>query len=70
MLLREYDDVFLEEVPRLPLRREINFLIQLVLRDAPVSKAPFRMSTLDLTELKIQLQELLDKNYIRSSVSP
>jgi hypothetical protein len=37
---------------------------------APISKAPYRMSLPELTELKIQIQELLDKEYIRPSVSP
>jgi len=37
---------------------------------APASKAPYRMSTLELVELKLQLKEMLDKGYIRPSVSP
>jgi hypothetical protein len=35
-----------------------------------VSKTPYRMSTLELVELKLQLKEMLDKGYIQSSVSP
>lgn len=69
-LLQEYTDVFLEEVPRLSLRREINFLIHLVPRATPVSKAPYRIRTLELLKLKLQLQELMDKKYIRLRVSP
>ena len=37
---------------------------------APISKAPYRMAPMELKELKIQLQELLDKGFIRPSVSP
>eukprot|EP00253_Pinus_taeda_P021056 PITA_21056 len=63
-------DVFPEEIPRLPPKRDIDFTIELVPAAAPVSRAPYRMSIPELTELKMQLQELLDKNYIRPSVSP
>eukprot|EP00253_Pinus_taeda_P026609 PITA_26609 len=71
--LGSYDiliDVFPEEIPGLPPRRNIDFTIELVPGAAPVSRAPYRMSVPELTELKMQLQELLDKNYIRPSVSP
>ena len=60
----------MEEVPRLPPKRELEFLIELVPRTIPISKAPYRMNILELTELKTQLKELIDKNYIRPSVSP
>eukprot|EP00253_Pinus_taeda_P031671 PITA_31671 len=69
-VIQEFTDVFPEEIPRLPPRRDIDFTIELVPRAAPVSRAPYRMSTPELTELKMQLQELLDKEYIRPSVSP
>eukprot|EP00253_Pinus_taeda_P003862 PITA_03862 len=42
----------------------------ILIRAAPVSRAPYRMSVPELTELKMQLQELLDKEYIRPSMSP
>ena len=48
----------------------IDFTIELVPGVAPVSKTPYRMSTLEMLELKMQLQELLEKKYIRLSVSP
>jgi hypothetical protein len=70
VVLREFRDMFVDEIPELPPRREIDFSIDLLLDSAPVSKAPYRMSLPELTELKIQLQELLDKEYIRPSVSP
>eukprot|EP00253_Pinus_taeda_P019676 PITA_19676 len=69
-VIREFADVFSEEIPGLPPKRNIDFTIELVPSAAPVSRAPYRMSVPELTELKMQLQELLDKNYIRPSVSP
>eukprot|EP00253_Pinus_taeda_P032987 PITA_32987 len=69
-VIREFADVFPEEIPRLPPKRNIDFTIELVPGAAPVSRAPYRMSVPELTELKMELQELLDKNYIRPSVSP
>eukprot|EP00253_Pinus_taeda_P022853 PITA_22853 len=69
-IIQEFTDVFPEEIPGLPPRRNIDFTIKLVPGAAPVSQAPYRMSVLELTELKMQLQELLDKDYIRPSVSP
>ena len=64
-VLQEFRDVFPDEIPRLPPKRDIDFTIELVLGAAPVSKEPYRMST-----PKMQLQELLEKKYIRPSVSP
>jgi hypothetical protein len=69
-ILREYKDVFPEEVPGLPPRRDIEFSIELILGAVPMSRAPYRMSTPELVELKLQLKEMLEKGYIRSSVSP
>lgn len=62
--------MFLKEFPRLPPKRDIDFTINLVLGAAPISKAPYKMSTPELIEHKIHLQELMDKKYIRLSVSP
>jgi hypothetical protein len=69
VVLREFRDMFVDEIPELPPRREIDFSIDLLPGSTPISKAPYRMSLPELTELKIQLQELLDKEYIRPSVS-
>jgi hypothetical protein len=69
-VLRDFRDMFVDEIPELPPRREIDFSIDLLHGFSPISKAPYRMSLSELTELKIQLQELLDKEYIRPSVSP
>lgn len=69
-VIQEFADVFPEEILRLPPKRDIDFTIELVLGAAPVSRAPYKMSVPELTELKMQSQELLDKKYIRPSVSP
>ena len=68
-VLQEFRDVFPDEIPGLPPKRDIDFTIELVPREALVSKAPYRMSTPEMLELKMQLQELLEKKYIRPSVS-
>jgi hypothetical protein len=69
-ILREYRYVFPKEVPGLPLRREIDFLIELAPGAVPVSRTPYRMSTPELVELKLQLKEMMDKGYIQPSMSP
>jgi len=68
-VLWEFKDVFLEEVPRLPSKRDLDFSIDLVHVAVPTSKVPYKMSTPELVELKVQLKEMLDKGYIRPSVS-
>jgi hypothetical protein len=69
-ILREYRDVFLEEVPGLPPRRDIDFSLELAPGVVPMSRTPYRMSTPELVEIKLQLKEMMDKGYIRPSVSP
>jgi hypothetical protein len=54
----------------LPPKRDIDFSIDLMPSSAPISRAPYIMSTPELMELKMQIQDLLDKGYIRPSVSP
>ena len=65
-----FPDVFLEELPGLPPHREIEFAIDVVPGATPASITPYRMAPLELKELKLQLQELLEKGFIRPSVSP
>ncbi|KAA3461950.1 Gag protease polyprotein [Gossypium australe] len=67
--VREFPNIFLEELPR-PLEREVEFVINLVPRTAPISIALYRMTPKKLKELKTQLQELIDRGFIRPSVSP
>ncbi|KAJ4973179.1 hypothetical protein NE237_006353 [Protea cynaroides] len=69
-VVREFPDVFPEELPCLPSDRATEFVIDLMPGLAPVSKAPYRMAPTELKELKTQLQELLDKGFIRPSISP
>jgi hypothetical protein len=64
-----YPDVF-SEVVGLPPDREIEFFIDLVPGTQPIHKAPYRLAPTELRELKEQLQELLDRGFIRPSVSP
>ena len=66
----EFADVFPEELPGLPPRREIDFTIDLQAGTSPISMAPHRMAPAELRELKTQLQELLDRGFIRPSTSP
>ncbi|KAK1431931.1 hypothetical protein QVD17_08737 [Tagetes erecta] len=69
-IVREYPDVFPDELPGLPPDREIEFSIDLIPGAEPISKAPYRMAPLELKELKEQLQELMELGFIRPSVSP
>jgi hypothetical protein len=66
---KEFEDVF-KEVPGLPPKRYIDFSINLMSGASPVSNTPYRMSTPDLKELQMQLEEILKKGYIHPSVSP
>ncbi|XP_057418652.1 uncharacterized protein LOC130712853 [Lotus japonicus] len=67
---REFPDVFPEEVSELPPEREVEFSIDLVPGTGPISIAPYRMSPVELAELKKQVEELMDKKFVRPSVSP
>lgn len=69
-VVREYPEVFPDEISGLPPEREVEFSIDLVPGTTPISKAPYRMSPSELAELKKQLEELLEKGFIRPSVSP
>ncbi|KAL0553580.1 hypothetical protein IC582_007480 [Cucumis melo] len=69
-VVRDYPDVFPEELPGLPPHRVVEFAIELEPGTVPISRAPYRMAPAELKELKVQLQELLDKGFIRPSVSP
>ncbi|WVZ63889.1 hypothetical protein U9M48_013483 [Paspalum notatum var. saurae] len=69
-VVSEFSNVFPEELPGLPPDRNVEFAIELVPGTAPVSKRPYRMAPDELKELKTQLQEQLDKGFIRPSSSP
>ena len=66
----DYPNLFLEEFPGLPPQREIEFAIYVVQGVTLASITSYRMASVELKELKLQLQELLEKGFIRPSVSP
>ncbi|KAA3466328.1 DNA/RNA polymerases superfamily protein [Gossypium australe] len=68
--VNEFSDIFPEELPGLPPNREVEFGIELLQGTALVSVEPYRMAPKELVELKAQIQELLDRGFIRPSVSP
>jgi hypothetical protein len=68
-VLEDFEDVF-KEVPGLPPKRDIDFSLNLMPGAAPVSKTPYDMSTPELKELQMHLEELIKKGYISPSVSP
>ena len=65
----EYVDVFLDELPGLPPHRIVDFGIELHPGTSPISMTPHRMAPVELQELRVQLQELLNKGFIRPSTS-
>jgi hypothetical protein len=69
-VVQKYPDVFLEELSGMPLDRDIEFVIELLLGTPPISKRPYRMPVNELAELKKQIAELQSKGFIHSSSSP
>jgi hypothetical protein len=69
-VVRDFPDVFPQELPRMPPDREVEFVVDLLPRTAPISKWPYRMSVEELKELKKQLTELQEARYIHPSSSP
>ncbi|GJR69247.1 putative reverse transcriptase domain-containing protein [Tanacetum coccineum] len=69
-IVREFSEVFPEDLPGVPPTRQVEFQIDLVLGAAPVARAPYRLAPAELQELSAQLQELSDKGFIRPSSSP
>jgi hypothetical protein len=66
----EFLDVFLEDSPGLPPERDVEFVIELKPGKAPISRRSYRMPPNELAELKTQLQDFLEKGFIRPSSSP
>jgi hypothetical protein len=66
----EFSDVFPDDLPGMPPEKVIEFKTELQPDTAPIAKAPYKMSHVEMKELKIQLQWLLDKGYIHPSTSP
>ncbi|XP_074266684.1 uncharacterized protein LOC141589964 [Silene latifolia] len=70
LIVREYTDVFPEDLLGVPPERDIEFNIDLLPSVRPISKAPYRMAPAEMQELKKQLDDLIKKGFIRPSVSP
>ncbi|XP_050920327.1 uncharacterized protein LOC127137965 [Lathyrus oleraceus] len=70
LVVCEFPEVFPEEVPVLPPVREVEFSIYLVPGTGPISISPYQMSPSEMAELKKQLDKMLEKEFIRPSVSP
>jgi hypothetical protein len=66
----EFPDVFPEDLPRLPLERDVEFVVELKPGTTPISRRSYRMPPNELAELKTQLQDLLQKGFIRPNSSP
>ena len=66
----EFLDVFPDDLPGMPPNRDIELIIELLPRTAPIAKRPYRIGVNKLEELKKQLKELQEKGFIRPSSSP
>ncbi|KAL2237892.1 UNVERIFIED_CONTAM: Transposon Ty3-G Gag-Pol polyprotein [Sesamum indicum] len=69
-VVRDFPEVFPDDLPGLPPHREVDFVIETLPEVAPISIAPYRMAPMELQELKKQIEELLGKGFIRPSTSP
>ena len=69
-MVKDFPEVFPEELPGMPPDRDIEFLIELLPGTGPISKRPYWMPANDLEEIKKQIKEVLEKVYIRPSSSP
>lgn len=69
-IVKEFLIIFPDELPGLPPDRKIRLEINVLPSTAPISKAPYGMAPMELKELKTQLQELLNKIFVRPSFSP
>ncbi|GKA26867.1 putative reverse transcriptase domain-containing protein [Tanacetum coccineum] len=70
LVVREFLEVFPEDLPGLPPVRQVEFQIDLIPRAAPVARAPYRLAHSEMQELSNQLKELADRGFIRPSTSP
>ncbi|GJR93714.1 putative reverse transcriptase domain-containing protein [Tanacetum coccineum] len=70
LVVKEFPDVFPEELPGIPPVRQVEFQIDLIPRAAPIARTPYRLAPSEMQELSNQLQELTDRGFIRPSTSP
>ena len=68
-VVREFPDVFSDDIAGLPPERDVAFTIDLIPGTEPISIPPYRMASTELRELKAQLEEFLPKGFLRSSIS-
>ena len=68
--LHQYSNIFLEDLMQMPLERDIDHKIEIIPRATPIAKSPYKMLVPKAKELKEQLRQLLEKGFIRPSVSP
>ena len=61
LVVCEYEDVFPDELPGLPSHRDVDFVIELHPGTSPISMTPHRMALVELQELKVQIQDLLER---------
>jgi hypothetical protein len=66
----EFPNVFLQDLSGMPLDRDVQFIIELQPGTTPISRRSYKMTPKELAKLKVQLNELLDKEYICPSSSP
>ncbi|GJV55070.1 putative reverse transcriptase domain-containing protein, partial [Tanacetum coccineum] len=69
-IVRDFSEVFTEDLPGLPPARPVEFYIDFILGAPPVARAPYRLAPSEMKELSEQLQELFDKGFIKPSSSP
>ncbi|GKA17659.1 putative nucleotidyltransferase, ribonuclease H [Tanacetum coccineum] len=69
-IIHDFPKVFPDDLPGLPLPRQVEFRIKLMPGAAPVARAPYRLAPTELKELLDQLKELSEKGFIRPSSSP
>jgi hypothetical protein len=70
LVVNVFPDVFAEDLLGMPPDQDIKFVIELKPSTAPIYKTQFRMTTLELAELKEHIKELLEKGFIRPSSTP
>ena len=70
LVVCEFPNVFPEDLPGLPPDRDVEFFIELEPSTTPILRCPYRMAPKELAEMKKQLEELLEKGFIRPSSSP
>ncbi|GJY92047.1 hypothetical protein Tco_0507829 [Tanacetum coccineum] len=69
-VVREFPEIFPEDLHGLPPVRQVEFQIDLILGAAPVARSPYRLAPSEMQKLSDQLQELADRGFIRPSTSP